>query len=174
MLQSEALLADQPLGLLVDMYPGQQVLVADAAAGIPVLRVDQLLQGRLTVTDHVRRPAAGRGYQLAVDHQQTVVLALDVFLDHHRLVAGVRSLVAVPQAVVVVDVGGHTTAVVAHQRFHRDRVADVVRRRQSLVNGMQIRPLGTGMPASPRICLVQSLSSAMPWPMTFVRQVTVA
>ncbi|MDZ7748399.1 MAG: hypothetical protein U5K43_05785 [Halofilum sp. (in: g-proteobacteria)] len=123
----ELRLRDQALGLLVDVDLGEQVLVADAAARIAVLGVDELLQRRLAVAGHVCRAPARRGDQLAVDHEQAVVLALDVCLDDHRLVAPVGRLVAVLQRRVVVDVGAHAAAVVAHERLGRDGIADPLR-----------------------------------------------
>ena len=58
--------------------------MADAAARILVDAVDELRDRVLAVADHVPGRAAGRRHQLAVDHQQAVVVALEERLDDHR------------------------------------------------------------------------------------------
>ena len=173
--EGQAGLLDEALGLLVDLDLRQQVLVPDAAAGILVLLVDQLPERRPAVADDMRRAAAGGGDELAVDDQQSVILAPDVGLDDDLLVALVGGVVALAQLGLVGDVGGDAAAVIADQRLGDDRVADTTPQPRAPPRRLeQMRPCGTGMPASPRICLVQSLSSAMLWPMMPVFQVTVA
>ena len=87
-LERVALVGEHLLGGGVDLDPGQDLLVADAAAGVGVGQVDQLLHGAGAVTDDVRRhPLGDRGHP-PVDDQAAVVLAGDERLDDHPAAAG--------------------------------------------------------------------------------------
>ena len=77
-----ALGADERLGRLVDLDPGQHLLVADAAPRVAVGDVDQLADRVLAVAGHRRRDALGDGRDLAPDDQAAVVVAGHVRLDH--------------------------------------------------------------------------------------------
>jgi hypothetical protein len=79
--ECEALLVDQLLGGLVDLDPRQDLLVADAAAGVEVGDVDELPDGVLAVSGHARRDALGDRGDLATDDEAAVVMAGDVALD---------------------------------------------------------------------------------------------
>ena len=80
----EALLAHQLDRGVVDLDPGQHLLVADAAARVGVGDVDQLLDGRVAVTgDRRRHPLGDRGHP-AVDDQAAVVLAGDAARPRSR------------------------------------------------------------------------------------------
>ena len=80
-IEAEALVADELLGCLVDLDPGQHLLVADATARVLVRDVDQLADGALAVAGHARRHALRDRRDLAADHQAAVVVAGDVGLD---------------------------------------------------------------------------------------------
>ena len=77
----EALRADELLGGLVELDPGQDLLVADAAARVLVRDVDELADGVLAVADDAGRDALGDRGDLAADHEAAVVVAGDVALD---------------------------------------------------------------------------------------------
>jgi isocitrate lyase len=72
---------------------GQHLLVADAAARIAVHHLDQLRDDRCTIADHVAGRAPRRRDQLAVDHQQAVVVAGQVGFHDHRARMLARGLV---------------------------------------------------------------------------------
>ena len=76
-----ALRLDEGLGRRVDLDPGQDLLVADAAARIGVGDLDQLADGLLAVADDARRHALGDRRDLAADHEAAVVVAGDERLD---------------------------------------------------------------------------------------------
>ncbi len=78
-----ALLLQQPLGLGVELEPGQHLLVADAAPRVAVDDRDQLLDRVAAVAHHVARHPLGHRDELAVDHQHPVVVAPDEALDDH-------------------------------------------------------------------------------------------
>ena len=69
------------IGRLVDLDPGQDLLVADAPSRIRVGDVDELADGVLAVAGHAGRHALGDGRDLAADDQAAVVVARDVALD---------------------------------------------------------------------------------------------
>jgi hypothetical protein len=100
--------------------------VAHTAPRVGVGQLDELLDGGLAVTDHVRRHALGHRGQPAVDDQAPVVAAGDVGLDDHPaatgLVLGDREGLA--HVVRVLQVEAHAPAVVAIQRLDHDGVAD--------------------------------------------------
>ena len=77
-----ALRRQHPVGRLVELEPRQHVLVAGAAARVLVHVLDQLGDRAPPVADHMAGHPARGGDELAVDHQQPVVVALDHALDH--------------------------------------------------------------------------------------------
>ena len=79
--EAEALVADELLGGVVHLDPGQHLLVPDAASGIRVGDVDQLADGVLAIARHRCRHALGDRGDLAADHQAPVVVAEHVGLD---------------------------------------------------------------------------------------------
>ncbi len=83
-----ALRPDQLLGRLVELDPGQHLLVADAAPRVGVRDVDQLADGVLAVAGHARRHALGDRRDLAADDQAAVVVAGDVASRRRRRRAG--------------------------------------------------------------------------------------
>jgi hypothetical protein len=112
--------------LRVDGDPGQDLLVADAAAGVGVGPLDQLGDGPLAVADDVGRHPLGDGDDLVGDHQDPVVLAGDEGLDEDGAVAalppGGREGLA--DGGLVRQVDHHPPAVVAVERLQHDRVAE--------------------------------------------------
>ncbi len=119
-----ALLGQHALGLVVELEPGQHLLVADAAARVLVDDLDQLLDGALAVADDVAGHALGGGDQLAVDHQQAMVEALEEALDQHGAAVlagggeGRLDLLLVHQA------DADAAAVIGVERLDHDREAD--------------------------------------------------
>ena len=77
----EALLAYQLDRRVVDGDPGQDLLVADAAARVGVGLVDQLADRVHAVADDVRRHPLGDRHHAPADDEHPVVLADDVVLD---------------------------------------------------------------------------------------------
>ena len=81
--EAVALRAHELLGRLVHGDLGEHLLVADAAARIGVLPLDELAHGMLAVAGHAGRHALGDGRHAAPDDQAAVVVAVDVgFHDH--------------------------------------------------------------------------------------------
>ncbi len=64
-------------GRVVDLDPGEHLLVPDAAPGVGVRGLDQLGHGAPAVADHVRRDPLGDGGDPPADHQEAVVVAGD-------------------------------------------------------------------------------------------------
>ena len=81
LVEAEALGPDELLGRLVELDPGEDLLVADAAARVEVRDIDELADGVLAVADDARRDALGDRGDLAADDQAAVVVAGDVRLD---------------------------------------------------------------------------------------------
>ena len=116
--------AHQVHGGLVDLDPGQHLLVADAAAGVGVGLLHQLADRAPAVADHVGRHPLGDRGDPAVDHQAAVVPAGDEGLHDDQPAARLRLGHLERPAYVVVgpQVEHHAAAVVAVQRLehHRD------------------------------------------------------
>src|SRR3984885_3820386 len=72
------------LGLGVEFQAGQHLFMPHAAARIPIHDLDQLRNRMTAVTHDVAGGAACRGDQLAVHHEQAMVVALQESLDYHR------------------------------------------------------------------------------------------
>ena len=124
-----ALLVEHALGLLVELEPGEHLLVAHAAPRVLVHDLDQLLDGALAVADDMARHALGGRDQLAIDHQEAVVEALQEALDQDgpAVLAGrdERRL----DLVLVHQPDGDTAAMVGVERLDHDRKADAARGR---------------------------------------------
>ena len=123
-----ALRLQQPVGGVVELEPGQHVLVAGAAAGVAVHLLDELGDRRAAVADDVAGHPAGGGDELAVDDQQPVVVALDHALDDDARAFVDGDLEGVGDLGVGRQVHRDAAAVVAVDRLDDHRVADVVRR----------------------------------------------
>jgi len=72
------------LSLRVHFQARQHLFVAHAAAWVLIHDFDQLGGRMPAVADDVAGRAPGRGDQLAVDHQQAMVVTLQEGLDDHR------------------------------------------------------------------------------------------
>ena len=122
----QALGRDERHGRIVDLDPGEHLLVPDAAARVGVGRLDQLGDRALPVADHVRRHPLGDGGDPPADDQEPVVVAGDEALDLQVAAAGLRlgRVEAGLQLGVVGEVEHHAAAVVAVQRLDDHRVAD--------------------------------------------------
>jgi hypothetical protein len=105
----------------------QDLLVADAAARV---LVDASTSSSIVeaIADHMRRHALGRRDELAADHQQAVIQALEVGLDDHAVAVLLGLVVGLFELLLVADVRGHAAAVVGVQRLQHHRVADALRR----------------------------------------------
>ena len=124
-----ALLGQHPLGLLVELEPGQHVLVAGAAPRVLVHDLDELGdRAARRRRPHAPASAAPPPDQLAVDHEEPVVVALDHALDHHARALVDRDLEGVRHLGLGRQVHRDPAAVVAVDRLHHHREADVVRR----------------------------------------------
>ena len=90
----EALALEDLLGVLVELDPGEDLLVADAAAGVRVRDLDQLADRPLAVAGDAGGDALRDRRDLAADHEAAVVAAGDEGLDDDvaaaALVAGLR------------------------------------------------------------------------------------
>jgi hypothetical protein len=120
-------LFQQLMRLAVELDPGQDLLVADAALRVAVHFGDQLLDGHRAVAHHMAGHPLGHGDQLAVDHQHAVVEAFDEAFDDDRPAAAVvlqgvleggRHCLAVGQP------DRDAPAVVGVERLDDHRVAD--------------------------------------------------
>ena len=115
------------LRLRVELEPRQHLLVADAAARVLVHDLDQLRDGVRAVADDVPRGAPRRGHQLAVHHQQAVIVALEEGLDDHRARVLARHRETVGHLRVGAEADGDAAAVVAVVGLGDHREADALR-----------------------------------------------
>ena len=99
----------------------------DAAARILVHDLDQLLDRVLAVAHHVSGRAARGGDELAVDHQQAVIVSFEEALDDHRAGVLARHVEAVRHLLVGGEADGNATAVVAVVGLGHHREADAAR-----------------------------------------------
>ena len=129
--QLVALGADELLGRLVDLDPGQHLLVADAAARIGVRDVDELAHGVLAVAGHAGRHALGDRRDLAADHEAAVVVAGHVRLDDDvaRSALGERAVEGGTDRLVRAEVEVDAAAMVAVERLDDAREAEPLRDR---------------------------------------------
>ncbi len=119
-----SLLGQHPVGGLVQFQPGQHVLVALAAARVGVHDLDQFGNGAAAIADHMTGHPLGRGDQLAVDHQQPMVVAHDhAFHDHARafLLGDQEGFLGL---LVAHHVHNDAAAMVAVDRLDHHRIAD--------------------------------------------------
>ncbi len=120
--------------------------MADAAARVGVGELDELLDRRLPVADHVGRDPLGDRDHPAVDDQAAVVLAGHEGLHDHvaapALLLGDR--VGLADVVVVLQVEAHAAAVVAVERLDHDREADPPGRGHGAVDAADRLLLGHG------------------------------
>ena len=173
-----ALVGEQLDGGVVDLDPGQHLLVADAAARVGVGLLDQVLDGLVPpspITWAGTRSAIG-GHP-AVDDQAPVVASGDERLDDHPsppgLVLGDREGLA--DVVVALQVEADAPAVVAVERLDHDRVADPLGDGRTAWSAVRTDScLGTGRPAAPSSRVVRSLSEAMSTAIALVAEVIVA
>ena len=142
-----ALGPDELLGAPVELDPGQDLLVADAAARVLVGQVDELADGLLAVGgDRGRHPLGDRG-DLAADDEAAVVLAGDVRLDDDVAAAALaeRAVEGRPDGLVRAQVEMDAAAVVAVERLDDAREAEPLGRRDRGVLGVD--DLGLAAPA---------------------------
>ncbi len=175
--EPEALVADQLLGRLVDLDPGQHLLVADAAARVLVRDVDELADRVLAVAGHARRHALGDRGDLAADDEAAVVVAGDVRLDDDvaRSALGEGAREGGTDLLLGAQVEVDAAAVVAVERLDDAREAEPLRdRRRPRPRWSTTSARGTGRPAQSSSRLVRLLSDAMSTPIALVFDVIVA
>ena len=139
-------LADERLGGLVDLDPGQDLLVADAAARVGVRDVDELADGVLAVADDAGRDALGDRGDLAADHEAAVVVARDVALDDEVAAAALAAgaLEGGADGLLGPEVEVDAAAVVAVERLDDAREADPERGLDGRVLGVDDLALRDG------------------------------
>ena len=132
----EALSCHQLNRGLIDLDPGQHLLVADAAARIGVRLHDELVDRQYAITDHMSRDSFGDGGDLAVDHQAAVVTSGDVGLDDDQSAAGLGlgDIEGTAYVGVAAQVEHDATTVVAVQWLQYDGVADPIREPDCIVD----------------------------------------
>ena len=165
------------LGRLVDLDPGQHLLVADAAPRVGVGDVDQLPDGVLAVAGHRGGDALGDRRDLAADDQAAVVVAGHVGLDDHvaRAALAQRAVERGPDGLLGSQVEVDAPAVVAVERLDHAREAEPRGRRQRRASSLSTTSArGTGSPAESSSWLVRLLSDATSTPIADVREVIVA
>ncbi len=110
--------------------------MTDAAAGILVHLLDQLLdRGDAVAHDVPRHPLRHRD-ELAVDDQHPVVLAGDEALHDHAAAVLPRDLERPPDVVRRSDVDRDPPAVIRVEGLHHDRIADPLRRGHRIVGAL--------------------------------------
>ena len=119
-----ALVGEQGLRLVIEHQPGEHLLVTDAAPGVPVHLVHQLLDGVDPVAHHVSRHPLRHRHQLAVDHQHPVVLAGDEALHDDAPAVLPGDVERGAHLVGVGEVDRDPPSVVGVERLHHHRVAD--------------------------------------------------
>ena len=136
--QAVALGADQLLGRLVHLDPGQDLLVADAAPGIGVGDVDELADGVLAVAGHAGRDALRDGRDLAADDEASIVVAGHVRLDDDVAAAalGEGAMERRPDRLLGPQVEVDAAAVVAVERLEHAWIADPLGRRDGVLLGV--------------------------------------
>ncbi len=108
----------------------------DATARILVDDAHQLGNGGAPVALHMPRYPARGGGELAIDHQQPVVVAAQHGLDHHGRSFGVSGLEGGGDAVLAGDVDGDAPAVIAVERLDDDGIADSFGRPHRLIHAV--------------------------------------
>ena len=144
--EPEALVAEERLGRLVDLDPGQDLLVADAAPRIGIGGVDQLADAVLAVADHPRRHALGDRRDLPADDEAAVVVPRDVALDDEVAATALRAgaMERGPDGLLGAEIEVDASTVIAVERLDDARVTDPERRLDGRVLGIDDRALGDG------------------------------
>ena len=121
---------------LIDLDPGQHLLMTNAAAGIGIGLGNQLIDRQRTIADDMSRHPLGDRSDLAVDHQASVVPSGDISLDNDQSASRLR-LGSVKRAAYVgiaAQVEHDATTMVAVERFQDHGVADAVRQPDRLID----------------------------------------
>jgi hypothetical protein len=138
-----ALVQQQALGDRRDGQQGHDVLVAVPAPVVLVLEGDEVLDRVGAVPGHAGRHALGGGDELAVDHQDAVVVADLHLLDHHLLGQLAGPVKGRLQLLLVLHAHGDALAVVAVEGLDHHGPADVI---GILANRLELR--GDGAPGN--------------------------
>ena len=114
------------LRLRIELEPGQYFFVTHAAARILVDDLDELLDGVLAVADDMAGRAPGRGDEIAVHHQEAMIVALQEGLDDDRARVFARRRVALRDFFIVGEPDRNAAAMIAVVRFRHDRESDAL------------------------------------------------
>ena len=125
-LQGEVLLGEDIDRLLVDADAGEDLFVADAAAGVGVGGIDELGDGASAISEDVGRDTFGNGNDFVVDDEDAVVLARDEGLDDDAAVAAflLGDGKRLEDGLVIREVDHHAAAVVAIEGLGDDGIAE--------------------------------------------------
>src|SRR3990167_796953 len=146
------------LGILrhIDDVERVFLLVATARVGVE-LAVDQFAHRVAAVARDAEHLAARGGHDLAVDHEQTVLVAGDEALDHHVAAFGVGHVVGRLDVFLLAQVQRHAPAVVAVGGLDDHGQADVLRGFPGLLGAVDDLALGDGNAAGFQQALGQVL-----------------
>src|SRR5919107_1807948 len=134
--QSESLTSEHIDRLPVDFNLGENFFVPVSAAWIGVRDINQLSNGPLPISDHMRWQPLRYRDDIPVDDQHAVVLTRDETLDEHQPIAalgGSRRVIRTDR-VLISEIRADTTSMISIERFEHHGVSDVVRGRDGLVN----------------------------------------
>ena len=134
----KALLAQTGQGDFIKADFGQRRGVPVAPARVLVDPLDQLRHGVHAIAGHAGRIAPCRSNQPFADHQQAEVIARHVTLHQHVVTKTRRHCIGCAQGGLVLDIDGHTLALVPVQRLDHHWQSDLLRRLPGIV-GMAYR-----------------------------------
>ena len=92
------------------------------------LRVDQFADGRMTISPDPRLFALGRRRQTAAHHQQSVLVAAHITLDHHLAAFGIGQVIRRLDFRARHQLGGHAASMIPITGLDHHRQAYVFRR----------------------------------------------
>ena len=98
---------------MIKLEAGQYLFMANTTAGIFVDGVDKLLDGALAVADYMTRHSFRGSDELAVHHQQAVIVTLKKTFDDHIAAMLSRLVECGFDFAGSLEIDRHATAVVA-------------------------------------------------------------
>src|SRR4029450_6931820 len=134
---AEPLSRNEVNGSLIDLDPGQHLLMAYATAGIGIGLRHQLTDRQHAVPNDVGRHPLGNGRDLAVDHQTSVVASRYIGLDDHQAIAGLRlgDVEGLTYIRIIAQIEHDSAAVVAVEWLEYHGIPDAVGQSHSVVEG---------------------------------------
>jgi len=136
----------QPVGLVIELDPGQHLLVTDPAPRIPVQRFDQLFDRAPAVSDDVTGNPLRHRDQRSIDDEHPMVEALDKALDEDRSSVSLRLFEGGADLVGLLEIDGDPPPMVGTQRLQHDRIADLLGRVNRLLDAVHQPLRGHGQP----------------------------